>query len=728
MMGGGGERGHLAPGPGDPLTGLDEVDWASLRRGPESVGPIPELLRDLASGRSAAVGSALGRLEYAICHDGTVYEATAPSVPFLRAVAAVPGGPRREEILVLLREIACGEGPGDQRSRRYFVATPPPEELAAERRAAIDARDAVAAGVEEYLAALEDPTPRVRAAAAYLLAALPEQAGRSIDPLLARLPVEEDRVARIGAVLAAGELAAAVLGPSAEATEAVPGELGPDSRMSQVAPATGARAAAARVPEALVQALGSTDTGTRTAAAIALGRQSWAGPISAPVMSLVAASLDKNVPGLDRTPWRGSGVHEIIVRGVGTDLTGSVAAIREELSAKQIRRREAAVSWGSLLLYRWRDTAPSVLPVLAPALADTAPSVRARTAAVLADNAAGLLAPAADALVAALDAAQERFDLDRVPATPPSPRPHDPEVGLVGAALTCLGRLGDVRCLDPLLRVARSGAVMPDWRRVLGGMVDHVDVLVPVIEGYLWTAPPLPPARSVNDDPRLSGTLRALAGWGPRAAALVPVLLDLLTRIDRNECLIEALVAATSPEHPLASQVVDRLGEVLETCREDPWCATYVVAYWRSGGDTGTALDVLRAQGESGSGGWHKFFEALAEFGPLAEAFLPRVRGGLAARWAHERVAAAHAYWRITGDPGPALPVLLAELEIASLGPVVMRHLGEIGAPAAEAVPFLRAWRDRCRRILLGGRVTTVDQDEEFRGAADVALAGILGG
>lgn len=60
------------------------------------------------------------------------------------------------------------------------------------------------------------------------------------------------------------------------------------------------------------------------------------------------------------------------------------------------------------------------------------------------------------------------------------------------------------------------------------------------------------------------------------------------------------------------------------------------------------------------------------------------------------RTYAAHAYWRITGDPEPVVPVLLAEVDPAWTGrpglsvPEAVRRRGEVGAPAEAAVSRLR--------------------------------------
>ncbi|MEV0409643.1 hypothetical protein AB0I68_02250 [Streptomyces sp. NPDC050448] len=114
-------------------------------------------------------------------------------------------------------------------------------------------------------------------------------------------------------------------------------------------------------------------------------------------------------------------------------------------------------------------------------------------------------------------------------------------------------------------------------------------------------------------------------------------------------------------------------------------------AHWRATGDPTLALDVCGAAVGSGSGSHGLPF--LTDLGPPAAAHTDPVRGLMESPGAWTRVAAAYAYWRMTGDLEPAVPVLLAEVDREWTGlPAreALRRLGEIGAPAAAAAPLLR--------------------------------------
>jgi hypothetical protein len=105
----------------DALDELDQVDWSRLEhaygKGVVSLGvagevPHPiagDVSRSLAALRSDPSGAIGDGLYSNICHQGTVYQATAYAVPFIAAVAAgdVPDG-IRVPLLALLGDISIG--------------------------------------------------------------------------------------------------------------------------------------------------------------------------------------------------------------------------------------------------------------------------------------------------------------------------------------------------------------------------------------------------------------------------------------------------------------------------------------------------------------------------------------------------------------------------------------------------------------------------------------------
>ncbi|MEU9245479.1 hypothetical protein [Streptomyces sp. NPDC048385] len=86
------------------FAGLDQVDWSRLCHAYGSAEDIPALLRDLASPAEETAAEAEQELWGSIVHQGTVYTATAPAVPFLARLVAE--GVRRSALVGMLGVIA----------------------------------------------------------------------------------------------------------------------------------------------------------------------------------------------------------------------------------------------------------------------------------------------------------------------------------------------------------------------------------------------------------------------------------------------------------------------------------------------------------------------------------------------------------------------------------------------------------------------------------------------
>jgi hypothetical protein len=105
----------------DALDELDQVDWSRLEHsygkgvippgvaGDMSLALTGDVSRSLAALRTDPSLAITDGLYSNICHQGTVYQATAHAVPFIAAVAAgdVPDG-IRSSLLVLLGDISIG--------------------------------------------------------------------------------------------------------------------------------------------------------------------------------------------------------------------------------------------------------------------------------------------------------------------------------------------------------------------------------------------------------------------------------------------------------------------------------------------------------------------------------------------------------------------------------------------------------------------------------------------
>ncbi|MBT2403633.1 MULTISPECIES: hypothetical protein [unclassified Streptomyces] len=246
-----------------------------------------------------------------------------------------------------------------------------------------------------------------------------------------------------------------------------------------------------------------------------------------------------------------------------------------------------------------------------------------------------------------------------------------------------LAGMGDLRALPALRRLAKDDQ-LPSERPL-------AHLLAPLPAADLL--PAVLPALRREPAPYQASTftLELLAAWGPAAAPAVP---EVVRHLDTPYAYDALRVLGRIG--PPAAAVADQLaafatGRAPQTGRHHPRRAAW--AHWRVTGDPTLALDVCGKAVGSGTAGHGLPF--LADLGPLAAAHADTVRGLMESPGAWTRVAAAHAYWRITGDPEPAVPVLLAAVDPAWTGlaalPVreAVRHLGEIGAPAAAAAPLL---------------------------------------
>ncbi|WP_328669524.1 hypothetical protein [Streptomyces sp. NBC_00328] len=204
---------------------LDDVRWSDLTHAYGSAEDVPELIRALYEDDEEAADEAVYELYGNIHHQGTIYQASAPAVPFLAHAAL--HAPRKHEDLLMLLAVLADHGPA-------FVESPhwPRSDVAAVcselcavlpallpcledpergvRRAALRMVATVAdvlpdeprALAVEQVEALytDDPVPAVRADALIVL----NRFGRTLEPLDSPLP--EVR-------LAAAQLAAERSGP-----------------------------------------------------------------------------------------------------------------------------------------------------------------------------------------------------------------------------------------------------------------------------------------------------------------------------------------------------------------------------------------------------------------------------------------------------------------------------------------------------------------------------------
>ena len=158
------------------LDGLDDIDWRSLTHAYGPADDVPEVLRALASGKASAEDTA-SIFWGNVWHQGTVYEATAYTVPFLIELLGDEKIGDREWLLLLLRSLASGSsyldvhGPMPNQEPQAF------ETARQEEKGWVStAREAVREGIPLYLTLLSAEAPAVRTTAAYLLSEFPSEA------------------------------------------------------------------------------------------------------------------------------------------------------------------------------------------------------------------------------------------------------------------------------------------------------------------------------------------------------------------------------------------------------------------------------------------------------------------------------------------------------------------------------------------------------------------------
>ncbi|KOU18875.1 hypothetical protein ADK52_30210 [Streptomyces sp. WM6372] len=256
-------------------------------------------------------------------------------------------------------------------------------------------------------------------------------------------------------------------------------------------------------------------------------------------------------------------------------------------------------------------------------------------------------------------------------------------LGNVEELALALAGMGDLRALSALERIAKDGRLpyARPWAPHLAAL--PAAELLPAILPGLRSEPP----------PYQAGfMLELLALWGTAAAPAVPEVVRYLETPYAYDAL--RVLGRIGPPAAVAADglAAYATGHAPRTSRLHQRRAAW--AHWRVTGDPTLALDVCGAAVGSGTAGHGLPF--LADLGPLAAEHADTVRGLMESPGAWTRVAAAHAYWRITGDPGPAVPVLLAEVDPDWTGQPAfptreaIRRLGAIGAPAAASAPLLR--------------------------------------
>jgi hypothetical protein len=173
------------------LARIDEIPWAKYSHAYGKAADVPELLRGLLATSAPRRGEAIAQLAASICHQGTLFSATAPAIPFLIELVAAPRVKDKENILALLSDIATLD------DYEPFLLEGMPRALPAGLPAAFKrSLVAVRAGAPTYAALLAAKEPAVRGRAAFLLAWLPDTAAEHAPLVRDALRVEKDQGVR----------------------------------------------------------------------------------------------------------------------------------------------------------------------------------------------------------------------------------------------------------------------------------------------------------------------------------------------------------------------------------------------------------------------------------------------------------------------------------------------------------------------------------------------------
>ncbi|MFB7451144.1 PBS lyase [Streptomyces sp. NPDC056194] len=656
------------------LTGIEEVDWASLGHAYGPADDVPELLRGLASADPAERETALDGMYGAVHHQGDVYDSTLACIPFLLELVADPAVQDRGCIVELLTSIGGIELDDDEEL----------DELGADDEEFIPAANyamaaaAIAAGADVFLGLVSDADPEVRLAAPCALASLHPEPARVLNLLRERLTVERDTEVRLALVAAVGRLALRHASLRAETVEWLGwlARAAQDPGLRLAALAQRARCAPGDIPDDVVPWVTGLLEEIRTSAnrPAAPGTERAATPT---LIGQVRELLEEHAAGRP-APWT-----EELLRTLHAALDDRVddriALIVAQLRSPDWGQRSDAIWMCGGLIRVWRGRYEEVVRLVGAQLQDPEPRLREAATSFL-ERLFELGAPAADALAA------------RLAAGPGAAGPGAAGPGTAGpvrsgrdGALLALARAGDTRAVPLLARALEEPEVRRELLYAMDGLGPSAAMLAPLLTRRL---------AEVELDERLydraAPLLYALAAV--RGAQAVPEVLRVLrgAPANRRDWVREATLRTLAAFGPAAAEAVPDMRRLL-AADSAAVATTAARALWAAEGDRGDVLPALEGwlRPDASGAEWCAAAQALGEIGPAAAAAAPALRPGLASRDLWVRVRSAAALWRVSGDASVALPVLLAAWEENRHARVdIAECLAEMG-PAASAAQLV---------------------------------------
>ncbi|MFE2009404.1 PBS lyase [Streptomyces sp. NPDC059491] len=667
------------------LTGIEEVDWASLGHAYGPADDVPELLRGLASADPAERETALDGMYGAVHHQGDVYDSTLACIPFLLELVADPAVEDRGCIVELLTSIGGIELDDDDELDALDELAPDDEEFIPAANYAMAAA-AIAAGADVFLGLVSDPDPEVRLAAPCALASLHPEPARALTLLRERLTVERDTEVRLALVAAVGRIALRHASLRDETVDWLGwlARAAQDPGLRLAALAQGARCAPGDIPDDVVPWVTELLEEIRTSAHRTGGDAEGHRPAAPTLIGQVRELLEEHAAGRP-APWT-----EELLRTLHAALDDRVddriALILAQLRSPDWGQRSDAIWLCGGLIRLWRGRYEEVVRLVGAQLADPEPRLREAATSFL-ERLFELGGPAADALVARLATGPAGSAGGPLPPAAPGHGSGYAFVGRSGrdGALLALARAGDARAVPLLARALEEGEVRRELLYAMDGLGPSAAMLAPLLRRRL---------AEVELDERLydgaAPLLYALAAV--RGSQALPEVLRVLrgAPANRRDWVREAALRTLASFGPAAGEAVPELRELLAA--DSASVATAAArALWAAEGDTGEALAALERWLRPGASGadWCAAALVLGEIGPAAASVASALRPGLAARDLWVRVRTAAALWRVSGETAETLPVLLAAWEEnRHARPDVAECLAEMG-PAASGAQLL---------------------------------------
>ncbi|MEV0524129.1 HEAT repeat domain-containing protein [Streptomyces sp. NPDC050439] len=649
------------------LTGIEDVDWASMNHAYGDASDVPDLLRGLASADPAERDTALDGMYGAVHHQGDVYDSTVACVPFLFDLLADASVRDRGAIVGLLRGIAGETEPDPNEIGGLFEDE---EEDAAWVANFVDAAALIRGRADDFLDHLTDADPELRAAAPGALAHLHPDPARVFTALRDRLPLERDGEAVRSLAMAVGVLGVRHAELRTEAgrllSEVLAAGAGdPELRLTVLAQL--ARCAPDLLPE---------DTVDIAVKVMRIAHEE--GP--------AAAEDEENTPERPRTDTMLSYLRDLeaahrasIDAHLADDLLRDLhialddrteerfGLLHAQLQTSDRGQRLAAVKECGLLLTGWRAPNDLAVVLLARQLIEHDET--------LSRNALNELAwvhPVAHRVADVLEVCLVEWEDDWEPA--------DWDESLFGRALKALALQGDARAVPYLAAVLESDGYVPEyldrWVEAIGPAAGAR--LAPVLHQRLAE-----PGRVRRGESR-SRLISALGVLTPTAS--LPLLMATLHGDHRG-----AAFAAVGRYGSAAAQAAPRLRQVAsDASKSDPHRLDAADALWSVTGAAEDVLPVLRdALASDGSFARTGAVRIAGRLGPAAAPLVPRLRE-LMAESEYLRAETAIALWHIRADASEVLPVLIDQWTTTPRSrPATAACLKEMGPAAAPALPLL---------------------------------------